>query len=85
MELAGTIAENLQAAILSARRLRGHRVHGDTLRFWQDLLDCARRKARRSALPQSHEIYGLIADLQSELAARDHAGAGEAKRRSERT
>lgn len=73
MELAGTIADNLQAAILSARRLRGHKVHPDTLHFWQELLDCARGTARRSALAPSDEVYRLIAELQSELAARDQA------------
>lgn len=76
MELAGTIAENLQAAIVSARRLRGHKVHADTLRFWMELLECARLKARRSALSPSDEIYRLIADLQSELADREQARFG---------
>lgn len=73
MELAGTITDNLQAAIFSARRLRGHKVHPDTLRFWRELLECARGIARRSALAQPDEVDGLIADLHSELAARDQA------------
>ena len=71
MELAGTIAENLEAAIVSARRLRGHRVHADTRRYWHELLDYARLKVRRSALLDAEEIYLLIAELQSELAAQD--------------
>jgi hypothetical protein len=81
MELAGTIAENLNAAIVSARRLRGQSVHADTLRFWQDLLDCALVKASRSALAQSDEMHRLIADLQNELAARGQADAAEATSR----
>jgi riboflavin synthase alpha subunit len=44
MQLHGTVQTNLEAAVRSARRLRGHPVHGDTLAYWTDLLHQARRK-----------------------------------------
>lgn len=79
MELAGTLAENLEAAIVSARRLRGHRVHSDTVKFWHELLDHARLKARRSVLPDAEDIYRLIAELQSELAAGDQEARNQSR------
>lgn len=71
MELSGTIAENLRAAIASARRLRKHRVHVDTLHFWTELLDYARLRLRQAKAGESDEMEPLIADLQSELAERE--------------
>ncbi len=47
MQLHGTIAQNLQLAVESSRRLRGHPIHKDTLSFWSDLIKEAR--ARRAA------------------------------------
>ncbi len=43
MKLHGTIGSNLQDAIASAKRLRGHPVYSDTLAYWNDLLHEARR------------------------------------------
>lgn len=67
MELHGTIANNLTSAIQSARRLRGHPVHSDTLDHWSDLLSYARQALSEG----SHEpIQNLILELENELAER---------------
>ena len=44
VELHGTLTENLKAALRSARKLRGQRVHADTLQFWSELVGLARSK-----------------------------------------
>lgn len=74
MELAGSLAENLGAAIKSARRLRGHPVHRETIAYWKELLAHAREKHRRAALPDV-VVESLIAQLEEELAAHGN-GAG---------
>jgi hypothetical protein len=67
MELHGSIVNNLTSAIQSARRLRGHPVHSDTLDHWSDLLAHARQAlAEGSAEP----IQALVAELQNELVDR---------------
>lgn len=82
MDLAGTLVENLRAAIFSARRLSRHYVHPDTLRFWQELLHHARLKARRPGLAEVDEVRLLIAQLQSELAAREMESMTRGSRKS---
>ncbi|HEX6605255.1 MAG TPA: hypothetical protein VF027_10315 [Sphingomicrobium sp.] len=42
MKFAGTIAQNLTAAVRSARRLKGQPIHVDTLGHWRALLEHAR-------------------------------------------
>jgi hypothetical protein len=42
MRLYGTLATNLQDAITSAERFRGHAVYPDTVTHWADLLREAR-------------------------------------------
>lgn len=67
MELHGSIANNLASAVTSARRLRGHPVHADTLGHWANLL----RHARLELAEGSKEtIEPLILDLERELADR---------------
>jgi hypothetical protein len=67
MELDGSVARNLTSAVQSARRLKGHPVHPDTLGHWNDLLSHARRElAAGSAEP----IQSLILELEKELAER---------------
>ena len=71
MELHGSVQGNLIAAIRSARRLRGHPVHPDTLGHWTSLLHQARRQL--GADPGSTDaIRQLVADLETELAERPH-------------
>jgi hypothetical protein len=67
MKIHGSIANNLTSAVQSARRLRGHPVHSDTLDHWRDLLHHARQEiVNGSAEP----IQALIAELENELADR---------------
>ncbi len=42
MDLHGSLAENLQAAVRSAKRHRNHPVHAETVKFWVDLVQHAR-------------------------------------------
>lgn len=67
MELSGSISKNLTLAVQSARRLRRHPVHADTLAYWEDLLSHARREVAGGSTEQ---IQALIAELESELADR---------------
>ena len=67
MELHGSTMNNLTSAVQSARRLRGHPVHADTLGHWIDLLHHARR-ALAGGSPES--IQELIIELEKELADR---------------
>jgi hypothetical protein len=67
MELHGTLANNLTSAVQSARRLRGHPVHGDTIRHWTDLLHHARRELSAGS---GEPVHALIIELEKELADR---------------
>jgi hypothetical protein len=51
----------------SARRLRGHPVHADTLGHWSNLLHHARRELAEGS---TESIQLLILDLEKELAER---------------
>lgn len=64
MRIEGTLRSNLIAAIASARRLRGQRVHGDTLNHWHRLLDHARQVASQ---PLPEACGDLITQLETEL------------------
>ena len=70
MKLHGTIDANLQAAIASARRLREHPVHADTVQHWRDLLHQARRQLGAEPPEQVAGTAKLIAELEEELAER---------------
>ena len=67
MDLHGSIANNLTSALRSARRLRGHPVHADTLDHWTDLLKHARRELTGGS---SEPILALILELEQEMAER---------------
>jgi hypothetical protein len=67
MEIHGSITNNLTSAVQSARRLRGHPVHADTLGHWSDLLDHARHQL---AIGSTEPIQALILELEHELADR---------------
>ena len=66
MDLDGTLADNLRAAIVSAERLSGHPVHQDTLGFWRELLS---HVSSRKRLRPDHqfEISTLASELQNLL------------------
>jgi hypothetical protein len=63
MELHGSLANNLTSAVQSARRLRGHPVHADTIRHWTDLLHHARRALSGGS---GEPIHALIIELEKE-------------------
>src|ERR1700759_179847 len=48
MQLYGSLADNLHAAINSNIRLRGRKVYPETVQYWQDLLHHARRQLATS-------------------------------------
>jgi hypothetical protein len=64
MQIEGSIRANLIAAIASAKRLRGHPVHSDTIKYWRQLLDYARRV---STQPQGEVFGDLMVELENEL------------------
>jgi hypothetical protein len=67
MDLHGSTTSNLASAVQSARRLRGHPVHADTLAYWTELLRHARKElAGGSTEPLEH----LIVELETEIAYR---------------
>ena len=68
MKLHGSVEDNLAAALRSARRLRGQRVHGDTLQYWRDLLSHAGRERVWTGLYPSNRRLRLMTELEAELA-----------------
>jgi hypothetical protein len=70
MKFHGPILENLNNAIASARRLRGHPVYKDTLTYWNELIQEARRIQREPAYEQADLLEVAIVSLEMELAER---------------
>jgi hypothetical protein len=70
MTLDGPILDNLERAIASARRLRGHPVYKDTLTYLGELLQEARRIRLDLAFAQREQLDAAIVALESELAER---------------
>ena len=64
MQIEGSIRANLIAASASAKRLRGHPVHCDTIKYWRQLLDYARKV---STQPQAEVFGDLMAELETEV------------------
>ena len=70
MHLHGTIEGNLISAIRSASRLRDRPVHADTVKFWSDLIQHARKELSSCAALPSDALKRLVADLELEVARR---------------
>jgi len=70
MEFHGSIINNLDNALASARRLRGHPVYQDTLIYWRNLVQEARRLRQDPSCAQMEALGTAIAKLESELADR---------------
>ena len=69
MDIHGSLANNLQAAIASARRYKGHPVHAETITFWSELLQHARiLKAEGNV--EASTIDPLVAELDAAIAER---------------
>ena len=67
MDLYGSLVENLEAALESTRRLRGQRVYSDTIQFWSDLLETARRVLATVIDVNSPAVAALADQLEEEL------------------
>lgn len=67
MKIEGSVRSNLLAAIASARKWRGKRVHTDTLRHWRMLAEYAGGISVHSS---GASISGLVMELEGELSAR---------------
>ena len=70
MEIDGSMLDNLANAIASARRLRGHPVYQDTLIYWGNLVQEARRLRLDARCEQTDVLGAAIAKLETELAER---------------
>lgn len=68
MKLHGTIVENLESALQSARRHRGKPLYAETVTYWSDLLDHARSSL--DTTPHPDTVRQLIGALEVELADR---------------
>ena len=69
MDLHGSLAENLQAAVNSAKRHRDHPVHAETVKFWAELLQYA-RSLRAAGHEEALAIDLLLAELDLAVAER---------------
>ena len=69
MDIHGSLASNLIAALASARRYRGHPVHSDTIVFWSDLLQHA-RALKVGGNEEASTIDPLLAELDAAVAER---------------
>lgn len=63
----GSLASNLTSALQSARRLKEHPVHSDTLDYWSSLPAHARQALAKGS---TEPIATLILELENELADR---------------
>jgi hypothetical protein len=70
MKLYGSLLENLESALTSGRRLRGQPVYKDTLNYWAELVQEARRALQDSSSAQSDALGAVIVELETELAER---------------
>lgn len=68
MKIEGTIQANLLSAIVSSRRLRGQRVHKDTIAYWHAILE---RGRRAGVGPFKNDVSHLVDELALELAQFD--------------
>ena len=69
MELHGSLVANLEAAVLSARRLRGRRIYPETLQFWGEVLAKARDAAGTMVAPDLFTVAWLADELEVEIEA----------------
>ena len=67
MELHGTLVENLQAAVQSAKRLQGQRVYPETLEFWSELVRLGRRRQDNAISFDAAAVASLTHQLELEI------------------
>jgi len=83
MQLYGSLADNLHAAINSNIRLRGRKIYPETIQYWQDLLHHARRQLATSTARYASVEEKLADQLErvlrahpaSSMQTRDHLRA----------
>lgn len=68
MKMHGSITQNLRAAIESSRRLKGHPIHRDTLKFWSELVAETRTRRASGELLDDPEVDEAVAELELVLA-----------------
>jgi hypothetical protein len=76
MELHGTIERNLVSALRSAKRLRGHPVHRDTVEHWKSVLDRAEGELSSGTSSEPEILANLVAELRTEIVVREKHQAG---------
>jgi hypothetical protein len=69
MRLHGSLETNLTAALRSARRLHGQKVHADTIAYWDGLVRHARRELQGS-VDAGGIVNGLVVELETEMNGR---------------
>lgn len=70
MELSGSLADNVEAALRSAKRLSGQPVYADTLRFWTDLAAHAEAAVRELSSAEAFAVERLLSQLRAEIVNR---------------
>lgn len=76
MELHGSLATNLAAALQSAHRLRNSPVYESTLAFWDKLLAEAHRSLGAQAGPDDAKVRAQVSELEDLLVQRRQNDAG---------
>jgi hypothetical protein len=67
MELDGSLVRNLEAALASAKRLRGKRVYPDTVSYWLELVRYARGALDSRRTREMAEVRRLSEQLMAEI------------------
>jgi hypothetical protein len=70
MKLHGSTEGNLIAALRSSRRMRGQKVHADTVQHWTDLLKHADHELSSGQAMPREPVKQLAAELRVELKSR---------------
>jgi hypothetical protein len=70
MKLHGSTEGNLIAALRSLRRLRGLKVHADTVQHWADVLKHADHELSSGQAMPREPVKELAAELRVELTSR---------------
>jgi hypothetical protein len=70
MKLYGSLSDNVDAAIASAKRHRGRSVHPETIQFWNDVLGLAKLHIATFLASEATTVARLAEELESELHAR---------------
>jgi hypothetical protein len=70
MELQGSLIDNVQAALVSAKRHRGKLVYAETLQFWREILAIAQGQVGTFVDGDTSALTQLASELESEINGR---------------